>query len=133
MLLNSQPNTNVQIDAADLQAVIDQTPGRSLLLVDKAGRVVGVWPEPAPAAATPFDAILGNSAPPPRSLVTNRSGRHNSGNYRVTSHGQVVSSDGLGSTYHLAEICAVDEQHAQESYATFANEATQRRRGRKRT
>ena len=34
--------------------------------------------------------------------------------WRVISHGQVVSSDGLGSSYHLAEVCAegIDENSA---------------------
>ena len=36
----------VQIDAADLQAVCTNARGRTLLLVDKAGRVVGVQPTP---------------------------------------------------------------------------------------
>ena len=103
MLLGAGPPQNtVQIDAADLNAVVaNGGGGRSLLLVDKGGRVVGVWPEPPP----PPTAAAGGEQPAATVLNGGKA-------YRVTSHGTVVSSDGLGSTYHVAEVQEVDEHGA---------------------
>ena len=85
-------SASIQIDQADLQSVVDNSRSKNhLLLVDKGGRVVGVWPEPN--AENNSASAASASIPPPADQ-----------SYRVTSHGQVVSSDGHSSTYHLVEV-----------------------------
>ena len=128
----SNASDNIQIDASDLAHVVQEhTNGRTLMLVDKGGRVVGVWPEPSPTAPP---AVAPPPPPPngapmhPHQLLTQEASQRA---WRVTSHGQVVSSDGQGTTYHLAEIHQVDERapaaemprppHLQASEVPFAN------------
>ena len=86
-------SASIQIDQSDLQSVVDNSRSKNhLLLVDKGGRVVGVWPEPN--AENNNSASAASASIPPSADQS----------YRVTSHGQVVSSDGHSSTYHLVEV-----------------------------